>query len=90
CEGDYLIVMGGPPSAIKKNSLAYVIITPDRSKLSDTAKSVKSALLNNLPPKFFEEMKRMSLDEIIRVLPGGGRILQSMVGEQSKQNEQNH
>lgn len=80
-EGDYLIVISGPPSAIKKNSIAYVVIIPDKSKSSDTAKLIKSELINHLKPELFEEAKRISLDDIIRALPGGGRVIHSAIGE---------
>ncbi len=76
---DYLISCG-PPDAIKKNSICYVIIEPSGSQMVDTAKKIKLEFI-----KMKEDVvKSLSIDEFVRVLPAGeSHILESGLGEQS-------
>ena len=78
---NYLITCG-PPDAIKKNSLCYVMIEPTGSEMTDVAKKIKSDLV-----KINEEIaKIISLDEIVRVLPAGkSHVVESGLGEQSSE-----
>jgi predicted ribosome quality control (RQC) complex YloA/Tae2 family protein len=75
---DYLISCG-PPDAIKKNSICYVIIEPSGSQMVDTAKKIKLEFI-----KMKEDVvKSLSIDEFVRVLPAGeSHILESGLGEQ--------
>jgi predicted ribosome quality control (RQC) complex YloA/Tae2 family protein len=65
-------LMAGPISAIQKHCPAYVLITPENLKATDTAKKVKAeivALLNGEKAKIY---KKIPLDDYVRVLPAGG------------------
>jgi predicted ribosome quality control (RQC) complex YloA/Tae2 family protein len=75
---DYLMSCG-PPDAIKKNSICYVIIEPGGSYMVDTAKKIKLEFI-----KMKEDVvKSLSIDEFVRVLPAGeSHILESGLGEQ--------
>ena len=75
---DYLISCG-PPDAIKKNSICYVIIEPGGSQMVDTAKKIKLEFI-----KMKEDVvKSLSIDEFVRVLPAGeSHVLESGLGEQ--------
>lgn len=75
---DYLMSCG-PPDAIKKNSICYVIIEPGGSHMVDTAKKIKLEFI-----KMKEDVvKSLSIDEFVRVLPAGeSHILESGLGEQ--------
>jgi hypothetical protein len=75
---DYLISCG-PPDAIKKNSICYVIIEPGGSQMVDSAKKIKLEFI-----KMKEDVvKSLSIDEFVRVLPAGeSHVLESGLGEQ--------
>ena len=81
-DGD-LVVIGGPPEAIKVHSLAYVVLTPERGKASDVAKRVKAELMKIAGRELGVKIKEIPLDDFIRALPsGGGRIISTQLGEQ--------
>jgi len=78
----YLAVVSGPPEAIMLNSIAYVVIMPEKGKISDTAKKIKSTLIDLLDEEA-DVIKRIPLDDFIRALPAGaGRIIQRKRVEQ--------
>ncbi|MFQ6135139.1 MAG: ribosome rescue protein RqcH [Nitrososphaerales archaeon] len=78
----YLTVVSGPPEAVRLNSVAYVVLLPDRGKTSDTAKKIRSEL-TGLLDKEAAYVKRMPIDDFVRVLPSGaGRIVLKRRGEQ--------
>ena len=80
---DGTIVMGGPPSAVKKNSLAYVVIEPDKNTIGETAKKVKADLIKMAGEKL-KLFKTITLDDIAKALPpSGGKIVFAGFGEQS-------
>ncbi|MCP8316701.1 MAG: NFACT family protein [archaeon] len=80
---DGIAVMGGPPSAVKKNSLAYVVIEPDKNTIGETAKKVKANLVKMAGEKL-KLFKTITLDDIARTLPpSGGKIVFAGFGEQS-------
>ena len=65
-------VVSGPESAIKTVAGSYVVIRPQREKSSDTAKRV----LRDLEGPTDEAQARVSVDEVLRMLPaGGGKVL---------------
>ena len=65
-------VVSGPESAIKTVAVSYVIIRPQREKSSDTAKRI----LRDLGGPKDEAKARVSVDEVLRMLPaGGGKVL---------------
>jgi predicted ribosome quality control (RQC) complex YloA/Tae2 family protein len=80
---DGATIMGGPPSAVKKNSLAFVVIEPDKSTTGETAKKVKADLIKMVDERL-KLFKTITLDDIARALPpSGGRIVFAGFGEQS-------
>lgn len=80
---DYLTAMAGSQEAVRRNSVAYVVLTPDRGKVSDTAKKIRLELTRLLGGEAGDYVKRMSIDDFVRVLPsGGGRIVLKRLGEQ--------
>ena len=75
-QNGYWIVVSGPPEAILFNSEAFVVFTPDKGKISDTAKRIKSSLVDLLDEES-DVIKQIPLDDFIRALPSGaGRIIQ--------------
>lgn len=76
---NYLVTCG-PPSAIKKFSMYYVIIEPTGSEMTDVGKKIKSKFL-----ELNEEIvKSISIDDFIRVLPAGkSHVMESGIGEQA-------
>jgi len=76
------LITCGPPSAIKKNSLCYVVIEPAGSEMTDVAKKIKSEF-----GKINEKVvKNISLDDLVRVLPAGkSHVVDSGIGEQSSE-----
>ncbi len=78
-----VIVVGGPPAALKANSVAYATLIPEKGKVSDTAKRVKSELIKAVGRELGLRVKEIPLDDFIRVLPsGGGKIASINRGEQ--------
>ncbi|MFB3152432.1 MAG: NFACT RNA binding domain-containing protein, partial [Nitrosopumilaceae archaeon] len=77
----YLITCG-PPNAIKKNSLCYVVIEPTGSEMTDVAKKIK----NELVQMNEQAVKTFSLDDFVRVLPAGkSHVVETGIGEQSSE-----
>jgi predicted ribosome quality control (RQC) complex YloA/Tae2 family protein len=78
-EENYLL-MCGPPYAVKKNCIYFVIIEPSGLEMAELAKKVKLEFL-----KFREKeevVKTISLDDFTRVLPAGnGHIVESGQGQ---------
>ncbi len=65
-------VVSGPESAIKTVAGSYVVVRPQREKSSDTAKRV----LKDLEGPAGGAQARVSVDEVLRMLPaGGGKVL---------------
>jgi len=78
-----LVVIGGPPDALKVHSLFYVVLTPEKGKVSDVAKRVKAELMKLAGKELGARIKEIPLDDFIRALPtGGGRIISTQRGEQ--------
>jgi hypothetical protein len=77
-----LVAAGGPPTAMKAHSLVFATLNPERIKATDTAKAVKAALYKRLDAQWSEDFKRIPLDEFLRTLPGGGKIVSVQSGEQ--------
>ncbi len=79
-----LTVMAGPTSSMQQNSIVYVTLTPDRIKLTDTAKKIKAELVKLLgEDTSLAYVKQIPLDDFVRSLPtGGGRIDLKGHGEQ--------
>ncbi|MEM3383737.1 MAG: ribosome rescue protein RqcH [Nitrososphaerales archaeon] len=78
-----IVIMGGPPSAVKKNSIVFVVIEPDKSTIGETAKKVKAIFVKMIGERL-KLIKNIALDDIIRALPpDGGKIVFTGFGEQS-------
>jgi len=78
-----LVVIGGPPEALRIHSIAYVVLTPEKRKTSDVAKQVKGELIKIAGRELGAVIKEIPLDDFVRALPsGGGRIVSTRVGEQ--------
>jgi len=69
---DEVIVTGGPVAPMVKGCMAYVALIPGNEKASDVAKRIKAELVKLGPPNLAPVLKRLSLDEIIIVMPPGG------------------
>lgn len=77
-----LTVMSGPLDAVRRNSIAYVVIIPDKGKISDLAKKIKADITSLMEKEHFK-LSRISLDDFVRALPaGGGRVVSRKIGEQ--------
>lgn len=80
---DEVVVVGGPPEALKVNSVAYATLVPEKGKVSDTAKLVKSELIKMVDRNMWSIVKEIPIDDFIRALPsGGGRVISTDKGEQ--------
>jgi len=77
-----LTVISGPLEAVRRNSVAYVVLVPDRGKPSDTAKMVRAELAEMIRDEA-GFVRRISVDEFLRAMPpGAGRIVLKGFGEQ--------
>ncbi|HEX6294592.1 MAG TPA: ribosome rescue protein RqcH [Nitrososphaeraceae archaeon] len=64
----------GPPDSIKLKSIIYSIIVPGSIDPMNAAKKLKAELItnsHNIDDDLIEFLKRISLDDIIRILPSG-------------------
>ena len=72
------ILMSGPESAIRKNCQNYLLLIPEKTKVSETAKKVKSELISLINMQEYN-LKLKPLDDFIRILPAsGGKITKSI------------
>jgi len=80
---DKYSLMCGPPEAVKKNSIYYVIIEPSGFDMVEIAKKIKFEFL-----KFKEKesvVKAISMDDFTRVIPAGdSHIAESGIGQAYK------
>jgi hypothetical protein len=72
-ENDNYKIICGPVESIKSKSIIYSILVPGTIDPMNAAKKIKTELINNSQnnAQLTEYLKRMSLDDIIRVLPSG-------------------
>lgn len=79
-KNENFLLMCGPPSAIKKNCIYYIIIEPSGIDMAEFAKKIKLEFM-----KFKEKeevVKAISLDDFTRVLPSGdSHIVEAGQGE---------
>ena len=79
-KNESFLLMCGPPSAIKKNCIYYIIIEPSGIDMAEFAKKIKLEFM-----KFKEKeevVKAISLDDFTRVLPSGdSHIVETGQGE---------
>ena len=74
-DNDSYKVICGPVDSIKSKSIIYSIIVPGGIDPMNAAKKIKTELITNShnidDEELIEFLKRMSLDDIIRILPSG-------------------
>jgi predicted ribosome quality control (RQC) complex YloA/Tae2 family protein len=74
--GDRLLILVGPYYAIKKRSISFRTILPSGLDIVKTSKKIKSdfveyTIKNGFPKDIVEDLKGLSIDEVVRVLPVG-------------------
>jgi len=74
--GEWHLVCG-PKESVAKSAQCYVTINPDRVKPTDTAKSVKSALLNCSEASARSAVKMFPIDRFLAIMPAGGGVIVS-------------
>lgn len=73
---EHLVILGGSPEAIKTQAMESITIIPEKGKTSDTAKQVKSKLIEITKSSDTTLLKRTSIDEFMKVIPtSGGKIV---------------
>ncbi|MHB8566580.1 MAG: NFACT RNA binding domain-containing protein [Nitrososphaerales archaeon] len=71
-KNENVLVVCGPEKSISKYSIARVKISPGKEKASSIAKRIKQVIIAKVKDPALKEMtKRLTVDEIIRVLPSG-------------------
>ena len=72
-ENDNYKIICGPVESIKSKSIIYSILLPGTIDPMNATKKIKTELINNSQNKaeLIEYLKKVSLDDIIRVLPSG-------------------
>jgi len=68
---DYLQIIGGPPTAIAKQALAYVKIVPGDEASGRLSKRIKELLVRALPDRDGRALQKISLEEIQKFIPSG-------------------
>jgi len=69
-EGEISLI-AGPPSTIKKQSVAYVELVPGRTASGRLAKSIIEILKNSSPGFVRDKVNRLPPDEAARLIPAG-------------------
>lgn len=64
-------VISGPVSAVKTNTLKYVVIKPGTTKASELAKQIKAKLFGLGSKEQQEWIRKLNVDEIKRLIPFG-------------------
>jgi len=67
-----LLLMSGPPSAVKSRCVTHVQIRQGRSSLSEGAKRIMTILEKRSAEETRERLRRIKSDDVIRLLPSGG------------------
>ncbi|MFX1575913.1 MAG: ribosome rescue protein RqcH [Promethearchaeota archaeon] len=65
------IIIAGPESAIKKQTSTLVKLVPGKMKVSDAAKRIRKQFADQVPEERKDQVRTLSIDEIIAVLPPG-------------------
>ncbi len=77
-EKDFAIPIGGTPSAISHQTENYVLLVPGEISSGKLTHKIKEFLLKRAKEEDRNKIKRLSADEIIRVLPpGNSKILKA-------------
>jgi len=67
-----LLLMSGPPSAVKNGCVTHVEIRQGRSSPSEGAKRIMAILEKRSAEEIREQLRRIKSDDVIRLLPSGG------------------
>ncbi|MFX1518500.1 MAG: ribosome rescue protein RqcH [Promethearchaeota archaeon] len=77
-EEEFAIPISGPPSAISHQTENYVLLAPGEIPSGKLARQIKEILLKRTKEEDKNKIKRLSADEIIRILPpGNSKILKT-------------
>ncbi len=77
-ENDFAIPLSGPTPAISNQMENYLIIVPGEISSGKLAKQIKEILLSRAKDEEQDKIKKLSLDEITRILPSGNsKILET-------------
>ncbi|MHA1311390.1 MAG: ribosome rescue protein RqcH [Candidatus Helarchaeota archaeon] len=75
-ENSEFIPIAGPINAVKKQTTIYLKIKPGNKKRSEIAKEIKKFFIENVKDAIKKDkIRQISLDEIIRILPGEAEII---------------
>ena len=76
--GETAVVVCGPEKSLKKYCVASVKIAPGKERSTSIAKKIKQLLVGKMKgSRLNEVVKRLSIDDVIRVLPSGSYKLVS-------------
>jgi len=67
-----LLLMSGPPSAVKTRCVTHVEIRQGRSRPSEGARRIMAILGKRSAEEIREQLQRIKSDDVIRLLPSGG------------------
>jgi predicted ribosome quality control (RQC) complex YloA/Tae2 family protein len=70
-EDEFLLVFAGPESVIQQKAQSCVSIIPGTMKVSDAAKQLRTYFVKKVSPELQDQVKALTIDEIIAVLPPG-------------------
>lgn len=70
-EEGFPIIIAGPESTIRQKTKVFTIITPGKIKVSDAAKRLRTDFSERVPSEFQSQVRALSIDEIIAILPPG-------------------
>jgi predicted ribosome quality control (RQC) complex YloA/Tae2 family protein len=70
--GEKILLMAGPPNAVKSRCNAYVGIRQGRGSPSEAAKRILAKLTAKTKENADAELPRIAIDDVIRLLPPGG------------------
>lgn len=70
-EGEHLMVIGGPPEAIAKQTNIYVEVIPGEKTSGELAKQIQRKLAERAPKAMQRQALEIALEEIQRFIPSG-------------------
>ena len=70
-EDEFVVVVSGPESSIHQITNDFVTLIPGKTKVSDAAKTIRMILAEKVAPELQKQVRALSIDEIIAILPPG-------------------
>jgi len=67
-----LLLMAGPPSAVKNRCRAYTQIVQGRGSPAQSARKIIAILEKKIHEPFLEQLRQVAVDDVLRLLPAGG------------------